>query len=136
MQFMKLIAMILSICLLSVPISGQMLHTRIEKKMFRSIHGVVLDVNGEAIKEARIEVLNHPEWIRRNQPRSPVEQHVIASSSTDSSGVFRIRDLSPGRYELRLSKIGFDLLHVYVLVNPRSRRSSNSGITLEMYVGI
>lgn len=107
-----------------------------ESRIYRSIHGVVRDVNGEPVAGVLVEVFNHPEWILLGYSFSQVEQRRIAVCKTREDGTFCFENIPAGEYELRGSKgTAWNPSHVYIRVNPRSRRSTRTGIELRLTVG-
>lgn len=115
---------------------GNEVVTFIERRAYRFIHGVVRDANGEPVPDVLVEVFDHPEWIRQGHPASRVEQRRITACKTGADGRFCFENIPAGRYELRGSKdAAWNPSHVYIIVNPRSRRSTRAGIELQLTVG-
>jgi len=107
-----------------------------ERRTYRSVRGVVHDVNGEPLAGVLVEVFDHPEWIVSNYPASRVEQHRIAACKTGPDGSFCFENIASGRYELRASKdVAWNPSHVHIVVNPRGRRSTRAGIKVQLTVG-
>jgi hypothetical protein len=115
---------------------GNELVTFRERRAFKSVRGIVRDVNGEPLAGVLVEVLDHPEWILSNDPASPVDQHRIAACKTGPDGSFCFEDIPSGRYELRASKDGeWNPSHVYIVVNRRSSGSARVGIDVRLTLG-
>jgi protocatechuate 3,4-dioxygenase beta subunit len=107
-----------------------------ERKTYKSVRGVVRDVNGEPVAGVLVEVFDHPEWIALDYPASRVEQRRIAACKTGTDGSFCFVNIPSGRYELRASKdAAWNPSHVYVVVNRGSRRSTRAGINVRLTVG-
>lgn len=107
-----------------------------ERRTYKLVRGVVHDVNNEPLADVLVEVFDHPEWIALNYPASRVKQHRIAACKTGSDGNFCFENLAAGRYELRASKeISWNPSHVYIVVNPRGRKSTRARINLQLRVG-
>lgn len=150
----KLLAVVLMICCLAnasrpdnckcnAPADGETTHqggneivTFRERRAYRSVHGVVRDVNGEPVEGVLVEVFDHPEWILANYPASRVQQRRIAACKTGDDGSFCFENIPSGRYELRASKDeAWNPSHIYIVVNRRSRRSKRAGINVQLTVG-
>ena len=114
--------------------------------IYQAINGkVVLWVDGKKMDEALVEVFDHPdyllcEWEEFNPhkctTKPPPEQRRIAACKTGKDGKFCFSDIAPGSYELRVSKDGqWNVVHLYVVVDPNDARSTNEEIIVEMTVG-
>ena len=107
-----------------------------ERKVYKSVRGVVRDVNGEALEGVLVEVFDHPEWIVLDYPASRVKQRRIAACKTGPDGSFGFENIPSGKYELRASKgASWNPSHVYIVVNRRNRRSTRAGINVQLTVG-
>jgi hypothetical protein len=130
-------------CKCSAPGPGETTHqggneivTFKETRTYKSVRGVLRDVNGEPLAGVLVEVFDHPEWIISNYPASRVAQQRIAACKTGPDGTFCFQNIPSGKYELRASKdAAWNPSHVYILVNRRSRRSSRAGINVRLTVG-
>jgi protocatechuate 3,4-dioxygenase beta subunit len=107
-----------------------------EKRIYKSVRGVVLDVNGEPVRGVLVEVFDNPEWPLSNHTVSRVEPRRIAACKTGDDGSFCFENIPSGRYELRASKdAAWNPSHVYIVVNRRSRRSTRAVIKVQLTVG-
>lgn len=130
-------------CGCSAPRPGETTHeggneivTFIERREYKSLHGVVRDANGEAVPDVLVEVFDRPEWILRGHSASRVQQRRVAACKSGVDGKFCFEGIPAGRYELRASKdAAWNPSHLYVVVSPRGRRSTRSGIILRLTVG-
>jgi len=130
-------------CKCTAPAPGETTHqggneivTFRERRNYKSVHGVVRDVNDEALADVLVEVFDHPEWIALNYPASRVEQHRIAACKTGPDGSFCFANIPSGKYELRASRdAAWNPSHTYIVVNPRSRRGARIGIRVQLTVG-
>lgn len=130
-------------CKCTTPAAGETTHqggneivTFREHRIYKSVRGVVRDVNDEPVEGVLVEVFDHPEWLLSNPPANRMEQHRIAACKTGADGSFCFENIPSGRYELRASKdAAWNPSHVYIVVNRRSRRSTRAGITVRLTVG-
>lgn len=130
-------------CKCTAPAPGETTHqggneivTFRERRTYKSVHGVVRDVNDEPLADVLVEVFDHPEWIALNYPASRVEQRRVAACKTGADGSFCFENIASGRYELRASKdAAWNPSHVYIVVNPRSRKGVRAGIRVQLRVG-
>lgn len=115
---------------------GSEIVTLRERKAYRSIRGVVRDVNGEPVEGALVEVFDHPEWILADYPGSKVKQSRIAACKTGGDGSFCFETIPSGRYELRASKDeAWNPSHIYIIVNRRNRNRRSAGLSVTLTVG-
>jgi Carboxypeptidase regulatory-like domain len=86
--------------------------------------GYVVDAAQSRIAEAQVEVFDHPELLIR-RARQGEKQNLVAAGLTDETGSFDFPNVPPGRYEVRFTKYGFNVLSLFVVVKrtaPESRR--------------
>jgi protocatechuate 3,4-dioxygenase beta subunit len=115
---------------------GNELVSFIEKETYRSVRGVVRDVNGAPLKGVLVELFDRPDWIRKEHSSSPADQRRIAGCKTGSDGRFCFENVGAGEYELRGSiDLSWNPSHVLVKVNPNAKRASRKAIALRMTVG-
>jgi hypothetical protein len=101
--------------------------------------------NDEPLDGALVEVFDRPDYLlcewEEGNPRGctirpPAGQRRVAACVTGEGGKFCFDGLPAGRYELRASRDGqWNVLHAYVVVNPRDRAGRRGGIVLGMTVG-
>jgi protocatechuate 3,4-dioxygenase beta subunit len=107
-----------------------------EDKTYKYVHGVVLADDLKPMEDVLIEIFDKPEWILQEDPKSPYEQRRVAVCKTNAYGRFCFENLPAGEYELRASKDAqWNISHVYVTVDPRSRKGSTAAIEVELYLG-
>jgi hypothetical protein len=115
---------------------GNELLTYVEPKIYKSLQGIARNINGRPLSGVLVEVFDQPEWIRQELSESPVEQQRIAACITRRNGRFCFSNIPSGNYELRLSKDGaWNVTHIYIVVDTRSRESSESNIRVVMHLG-
>ena len=115
---------------------GNEVITVIEKKTYKSVRGVVRNVNGEPMEGVLVELFDKPEWIRKDHSSSPEDQNRIAACKTGPDGKFCFENIPAGEYELRGSKdSGWNPSHILVKVDPYDPKASDKGIRLQMTVG-
>jgi protocatechuate 3,4-dioxygenase beta subunit len=101
-----------------------------EKKPRKTLHGLVRDVNGEALADVLVEVFDNP------NAQGNVRQNRLAACVSGADGRFCFKNIPDGKYELILSKGGgWNRSHVYVVIAPRSRKSTKAGLNLPLQVG-
>lgn len=101
-----------------------------EKKPRKMLHGLVSDVNGEALSDVLVEVFDNP------NAQGNGSQNRLAACVTGEDGGFCFKNIPAGKYELILSKgSGWNRSHVYVVIAPRSHKSTKSGLNLPLQVG-
>ena len=117
-----------------------------QRGTYQSINGrVVRLVDKKKMDDALVEVFDHPdyllcEWEKFNPNKctteAPSEQHRIAACKTGKDGKFCFSDIATGSYELRVSRDGqWNVVHLYVVVDPNNAGSESKGITVEMTLG-
>jgi hypothetical protein len=106
---------------------------------YRQVAGVVKAQTGEIVSDVLVEVYDHPEYLFLNYPESEEKkkaQHRIQGCVVGADGKFCIRDLPPGKYELRFSKAGgWNHLHVYVVIADSKQKASSRTLELTMQPG-
>ena len=107
-----------------------------EKKVYRSLRGVVQS-GGRPIRDALIELFDRPDQLLDPKKREEkVKQRRIAACKTGEDGKFCFRNIRRGRYELRASvDVGWDVSHIYVIINPHSQRASGASMEVQMELG-
>lgn len=109
-----------------------------ESKVYRSLRGVVY-IGDSPLRDALVEVFDHPDHLLLTHPRNEEEkakQRRIAACKTGDDGEFCFVKLPKGKYEIRASiDKGFNVTHVWVLVDPGNRGSTNARIELQMRLG-
>jgi protocatechuate 3,4-dioxygenase beta subunit len=115
---------------------GNELISFIEDKTYRSVRGVVRDVNGAPLKGVLVELFDKPDWIRKQHSSSPGSQRRIAACKTGADGNFCFENVRTGEYELRGSiDLSWNPSHVLIKINPNAKRASRKAIALRMTVG-
>lgn len=95
------------------------------------------DINGKPLGGVLVEVFDKPDWIRRGLPASDTEQKRVAACRTGRNGKFCFKRLPPGKYALRLGKgKAWNVMHIYVEVDPSQQRSTGEGIRAIMSFGL
>lgn len=94
------------------------------------LYGIVLDPSGASMEGVQVDVLDHPELMMKAKSERDVEQRVVASAKTNADGRFRLKNLPAGKYDVRFTAKGFNELHIYVEVRPRSENVK--GVEVEM----
>ena len=130
-------------CKCTAPLSGEVTHDggnqliRVkEKRSYRSVHGVVRDVNGKLVSDVLVEVFDHPEWIESDSPTSPMVQRRVAACKTATDGQFCFENISAGSYELRASKdLSWNPSHIYITVKRANRKNTRARITVRLTPG-
>jgi hypothetical protein len=112
-----------------------------DKKIYKSLHGEVYNLGYGATSDVLVEVLDNPDYLLydygEGQKRKK-EQRVAAACVTGADGKFCFKGIPPGKYELRFSKDehgAWSPTHVYVVLNPRSPKSTSSGMMVQINVG-
>jgi hypothetical protein len=96
--------------------------------------GVVTDLNGQPVPTALVEIFTDPEV--RLPPYSPErearrgKQRRIAACFTDPAGKFCFGQLPAGRYELRCSAEGFQIVSQTIVVDVKRRAGKQINVTL------
>jgi len=83
-----------------------------------SIQGTVTDPSGSAVAQAKISVEN-------------IGNHISATTTTDSSGVYRLLSLAPGIYKIAVEAAGFSSANTTVTLET----SQNLDVPFAMKVG-
>ena len=101
-----------------------------DKNLYKALRGVVHLSNDERpMEDALVELFTY------SQSKSK-KQHRIRACITGEDGGFCFRSVSKGKYELRVSKEGgFEITHVYVVVDPKNPNSTNGEMSIIIYVG-
>ena len=97
-----------------------------EESSYRQLHGVIEVADGRPLKNALVEVLDHPDYLldsSHSRREGPPEQKRVAACRTSTDGKFCFRNLPPGKYELRSSlDSGWNVTHVYVVLDKQNGR--------------
>jgi hypothetical protein len=117
-----------------------------EKGEYRRISGVVQMRLPELRENILVEIFDRPNYLlcnwRPGNPNKcstnpPEHQRRIAACRTGKDGRFCFGYLPVGTYELRVSKDqGWSPTHVYVVVDPNSRKSAKRGLQVSLNIGI
>jgi len=92
--------------------------------------------DGRPLEHALVEVFDHPEYLldqsssfKRDHP----EQKRVAACRTGADGKFCLRNLPPGKYELRSSlSSGWDVTHVYVVLDKKAGQGKALHVRMEL----
>jgi hypothetical protein len=110
---------------------------------YKAMRGVIVTPNGGSLEDALVEVFTRPEYLLASSgvnSHGRDRQRRVAACKTGTDGKFCFLGLPPGKYELRASsddtRTGWNVSHVYVVLNPHSRRSQREEIRVEMTLGI
>jgi hypothetical protein len=111
-----------------------------EVRTYRLMRGVILDQRDSGINNVLVEVFDHPEWLLLPYPQfkeAQLKQRRIAACKTGRNGRFRFAGLPDGKYELRASIEGggWDVTHVYVMIDRNHRQGSKPRLSVEMHLG-
>ncbi len=90
----------------------------------KRLRGKVTDYRGAAIPGTEVEIYDNPEvWNddSLSQARKREKQTMVASSVTDEKGVFNVRGVPKGLYEVQFSRMGWNTLSVVLNVDPHSK---------------
>lgn len=143
---MKLIGAILLLCSLSYPFASQQCkcgapepgattrkgyfeEIRLEPKThYRKLAGVV-SLSDRPVDNVLVELFPYAK-------ESSIKRARLAACITGSDGRYCFSRVSKGNYELRASKDGgFEITHVYIVVEPGNRRASNTDLGISIEVG-
>ena len=112
----------------------------------RRIQGVVSMPLPELQEDLLVEVFDKPdyllcEWKANNPNRCTTkpsdDQRRLAACRTGKDGKFCFDDLPAGTYELRISKNQeWSPTHIYVVVDPKNPKSTNTPIEVSLNIGI
>jgi hypothetical protein len=112
---------------------ANMLVTNVEKKSVRVLSGLVEDANGKPISGALIEVFDNPSWIINDAWWPEGNQKRMIGCETTEAGLFTIKGLEKGAYEIRVSVgPGYNVSHVYVRVDPKRGKRKSLRVTVEV----
>jgi hypothetical protein len=105
----------------------------------REVRGVVVDPQQSPISEVRVELYDHPEvWLdpklRTMEDRARL-QHKLRKTVTRDRGEFKFNRVKPGRYELRLTRDGFNVTSIILTVTKSHQDASADHLTVEMTLG-
>lgn len=116
-----------------------------QRRAYREMSGKVASPDGGGMGGALVEVFDRPEYLlcewEPGKPNDcttepPAKQRRLAACVTGDDGRFCFENLAPGRYELRVSYgSGWNVTHVYVVVDPKGRASSSRYITVGLTLG-
>jgi hypothetical protein len=108
-------------------------------KPYKEFRGVVLDAAGRGVIEALMEVFTHPEHLFiKDYPESKkaeAKQRRVAACKAGINGEFCFPNLPAGKYELRISREGFKVACISLVIAPQSRKSSGRPIKVTLEVG-
>jgi len=106
---------------------------------YRQMAGVLKAQTGEIVSDVLAEVYDHPEYLFLSYPESEEKkkaQHRIQGCVVGADGRFCIRDLPPGKYELRFSKAGgWNHIHVYFVIATPKQKVTNRSLEIMMTPG-
>ena len=106
---------------------------------YRQIAGVVKAQTGEIVSDVLVEVYDQPEYLLLKYPESEEKkktQRRLKGCVVGADGKFCFRDLPPGKYELRFSKVGgWNHAHVIVVIAAAKQKASNRSLEITMSPG-
>jgi len=103
-------------------------HLEVDGGTVKEIRGRIVDASESPYADALIEVYDHPELDLDARKR-------VAACRTGAKGEFCIRNLRPGKYELRGSCVsGFDAGHTIVNLAQKERSASKGEILVTLNV--
>jgi len=86
--------------------------------------GKVTDYRGEPIPGVDVAVYDNPQvWDEESQSSAEKrsKQKMIASAVTGQKGIFNVRGVPKGQYEVEFSRMGWNTLSLVLNIDPRSR---------------
>ena len=97
-----------------------------------SIQGKIFEPNDDPMADALVEVFDHPGVAHQTLDAEirAKKQRRVAACKTGQDGRFRFRGIPPGKYEVRVSKIGFDPTSAIVAMKARPQRRTHSEIRI------
>jgi hypothetical protein len=106
----------------------------VEQASHRRLAGTVHAPDGTKLGNALVEVFDHPEYLLQDKPWvNRPQQKRLAACRTAADGKFCFRNLPSGKYELRSSvDRGWDVTHIYVIVDRNAPRGGNLGVQMEL----
>ncbi|HEX8456456.1 MAG TPA: carboxypeptidase-like regulatory domain-containing protein [Pyrinomonadaceae bacterium] len=101
-----------------------------DETLYKSLRGVVhLPNDDRPMNDVLVELFTRPAGKSK-------KQHRIKACLTGEDGRFCFRGVSKGKCELRVSKNGgFEITHVYVVVDPKNRKSTDQEMNVILDVG-
>ena len=100
---------------------------------------MVLDAADQGVIEALVEVFTHPEHLfikdYRESKRAEAKQRRVAACKVGINGEFCFSDLPAGKYELRISREGFKVACISLMIAPKNRKSSGRQIKVTLEIG-
>lgn len=108
-------------------------------KPVTAVRGLVVDSQGARISGVKVELFDHPEIFKG--PKSvPSEgemtrQHKLGEVQTDKSGAFEIVGIHPGKYELRLDRMGFAFTDFIFELVSADRRDAQPSLRIRLELG-
>jgi hypothetical protein len=111
----------------------------VEKKPVLEIRGVVFDPSDSPIPHAKVELYDHPEvWtdatILTNWEERTRRQHKLREFVTKEDGKFRLQDVEPGKYELRLTYEGFNTTSIIFTLAAPGQKASRDALPVHMHL--
>jgi hypothetical protein len=106
----------------------------VEQESHRRLEGTVHAPDDTKLGNALVEVFDHPEYLLGDKPWADrPQQKRLAACRTAADGKFCFPNLPPEKYELRSSiDSGWDVTHVYVIVDRNARRGGNLVVQMEL----
>ncbi|MGI9054573.1 MAG: carboxypeptidase-like regulatory domain-containing protein [Pyrinomonadaceae bacterium] len=124
---------------------GNMWITAKEDGVFKFISGKVFYPDGTEMEEALVEIFDNPDYILcdflPNNPNNcstnpPENQHRKVACKTGKDGTFIFKNLSAGKYEIRVSKgAEWNVFHDVIAVNPNNSKAKRDTIEITMSLG-
>ncbi|HEX8174153.1 MAG TPA: carboxypeptidase-like regulatory domain-containing protein [Pyrinomonadaceae bacterium] len=107
------------------------------RETYSALRGKVINIHGQPKGGMLVEVFDRPEWIEQGLIESPVQQKRVAVYKTKRDGKFCFEGIPPGHYELRISMDrSWNIVHLYVVIDPKDMTSTKSSINIIMSRGI
>ncbi|MCI0541184.1 MAG: carboxypeptidase-like regulatory domain-containing protein [Verrucomicrobiales bacterium] len=109
----------------------------VEKSLVHRLQGVV-SYREDPVPGIKVEVYDNGEVIlQRGLTLEEMRgrQRIVATTTTDERGRFKLRQLLPGKYELHFEGEGWNPLSVVVTVVPRKQKVEKRNLIISMPLG-
>jgi hypothetical protein len=106
-----------------------------ERRTHRELRGVVIDPMGDIMNDALVEVIRNATAFPL-YPETGEKLPRVAACKTSKNGRFCFPRLRAGKYELRISKMGFNNIHIFLTVAPQHQNSSRRHMKIRMELGL
>ena len=97
-------------------------------------------LDDEPLSDVLVEIFDKPDHLLASYPQNEKlkrEQRRIAACKTGADGRFCFQNIPKGKYEIRASvDSGWNVTHVWVLIDPHGRQAKKEDLRLSMSLGI